>query len=33
MDMPKSGVVIMDGGDKRDAVTKLRFDLLEGFSR
>ena len=32
MDVPKQGVVIVDGCDKRDAVAELRFDLLEGFA-
>jgi hypothetical protein len=30
--MPKQGVIVMDRCDKRDALTKLRFDLLKGFS-
>ena len=30
--MPKQGVVIVDGGDKRDAVTKLCFDVFERFA-
>ena len=32
VDMPKQGMVIVNGGDKRDAVTKLCFDLLERFA-
>jgi hypothetical protein len=30
MDMAKSGVVIVDGGDKRYALPILRFDVLKG---
>ena len=33
VDMPKSGVVIVDGGDKGDAVAKFCFDLLKCISR
>ena len=32
VDMPKSGVVIVDGCDKRNAVAEFRFDVLKGFS-
>ena len=32
VDMAKQRVVIVYGGDKGDAVTKWRFDLLEGFA-
>jgi hypothetical protein len=32
VDMPKSGVIIMDGGDKGDAGAELRFDLLKGIA-
>ena len=31
VDMPKQGVVIMNGCDKRDAVAELCLDVFEGF--
>ena len=32
VDVPKSGVIIVDSCDKRNAVAEFRFDLLKGFS-